>query len=253
MILIKRFTPYAIGATAAFGLLLAAFVPVITWPAYVCLPFALLAAVWILFDKKFVREFFNGLIAPLLFLCAAILLSLFLDALYLKIIFPLIVGFLLFVYTEQLFYYKYAPQRYQAGALENTTFYLVVLSFFFFAASFFGFYIFLHAPKALLSLAVVVLTLVLNYELFWILQINFWETWPYNLVLTLAVFEAFFVLTFLPTGFIVGAAMLTLLYYFALGLLRYHFMDRLETKIIKRYLFVAGTMFLFVVLTARWT
>jgi|GEM_PF-3546395 len=253
MILAKRFSPYALGFLVTAGLILAEFVPALTWIGYLFLIAVTFVSIWILFDKKFSREFFNGLIVPFLFLCSAILLSLFLGNIYIKVLFPFLIGFLLFIYTEQLFYYRYWPQRYQSGAIENTTFYLVVLSFFFLAASLFGFYIFLHAPKLLLIFAVTIVTVILNYQLFWVMKVNFWETWPYNAVLTLVIFEAFYVLTFLPAGFIVSATILSVLYYFALGLLRYHFMDRLETKIIKRYLFVAGTMFLFVVLTARWT
>ena len=133
------------------------------------------------------------------------------------------------------------------------SFYFVIFSLFLFSSSLFGFYIFLHAPRALLLVAMVIFTLVSNYQLFWALKVNFWESWPYNTVLTLALFEFFYVLMLLPTSFAVNGAMMAILYYLTLGILRYHFMDRLDRRIIKRYLIIGGLMFIFVAVSARWT
>lgn len=211
------------------------------------------AIIFFLSDNKFNFEFLNSLLTPLLFYISIFLFSLFLENTLLKICFPFLAGFLTYIYTEQLLFYRYFQSRYQANSLENTSFYLGILSLFFFSSSLFGFYIFLHAPKSFLLIAAVLVTLLLNYQLFWVLKVNFWETWPYNTVLTLAVFEFFFVLTFLPTSFIVNGAMLAILYYLTLGLLRYHFIDQLDLKVIKRYLIIGGAMLVFVAFSARWT
>jgi hypothetical protein len=154
---------------------------------------------------------------------------------------------------EQLFFYRYLPKRYQANALENLSFYLLILSLFLFASSLFGFYIFLHINKAWLFFAIIIFTLITNFQLFWALKVNFWESWPFNLVLSLSVFEVFFVMTFLPTSFAVNGAMLAILYYSTLGIMRYHFLDRLDQKILKRYLVIGVLMFIFVAVSARWT
>jgi hypothetical protein len=253
MLLVRRFIPYLLGFLIVAGMLLAAFVPVLIWPLFGLLAFLILLAIWTLSDNKFNLDFLNSVVTPLVFYSAVFLFTLFLESMYFKALFPFIVAFLLFVYTEQLFYYRYFDKKYQPNSLENLSFYMVILSIFFLSSSLFGFYIFLHAPKVALLIGVTLVTLLLNYQLFWVMKVNFWESWPYNLVLTLAVFEFFFVLTFLPTSFAVNGAMLAILYYFTLGLLRYHFIDRLDIKVIKRYLIIGGLMLMFVAFTARWT
>ncbi len=253
MLLVRRFIPYLLGLVIIAGMLLAAFVPVFIWPAFAVGAIIIAFAIWLLSDNKLNLEFLNSLVTPLIFYMVVFLFTLFLESAVLKIIFPLVAAFLVLVYTEQLFYYRYFDRKYQANALENLSFYMVILSIFFLASSLFGFYIFLHAPKALLLVVTVLVILVLNYQLFWVLKVNFWESWPYNTVLTLAAFEFFYVLTFLPTSFAVNGAMLAILYYFTLGLLRYHFIDRLDKKVLKRYLIIGSIMLMFVAFTARWT
>lgn len=253
MLLVRRFIPYLLGFLVVVGMLLAAFVPVLIWPLFGLLVFFILLATWTLSDNKFSLDYLNSVVTPLIYFCAVFLFTLFLESMYFKALFPFLVGFLLFVYTQQLCYFRYFDKKYQPNALENLSFYMVILSIFFLSSSFFGFYIFLHAPKVALLIGVTLITLILNYQLFWVMKVNFWESWPYNLVLTLAVFEFFFVLTFLPTSFAVNGAMLAILYYFTLGLLRYHFIDRLDIRKIKRYLIIGGLMLMIVAFTARWT
>lgn len=253
MLLLRRFCPYILGTITVFGFLIILAAPILIWPLLVFLSLLIIAAVFLLTDAQFGAGFFSSLITPLFLFLSGFAFNLFLESQIIKIVIAAFIGFLIFIYTEHLFYRGYLEKRYREGALENLCFYFTVLSVFLFSASLFGFYIFLHAPKSLLLAIIAALLLILNYQLFRALKVNFWESWPYNLVLTLTAFEFFYVLMLLPTAFAVSGAMLAILYYFTAGLLRYHFSHELDARMVRRYVLIGGLIFLLVAATARWT
>ena len=253
MFIIRRFSPYIIGVLCFLGFFLISYWPSGIWLVFVFLNLCLALVIVASFDKKINLDTVHYFLTPILLLWSVFLFFLFLENIYVKLAIAALSGFFMFVYMEQLFFYRFAPKRYQAKALENLTMYLSVVTLFFAASGLFGFYIFLHAPRYLLLLAIIVLGMALNYHLFWILKINFWESLPYIGVMALATFEFFYVMTFLPTSFAVNGAILAILYYLALGMIRYHFLDSLDSRVIKRHLIIGLVILISVIATARWT
>ncbi|MBU0649046.1 hypothetical protein KJ969_03025 [Patescibacteria group bacterium] len=253
MLLIKRFSPYLTGALVFVCFLLMAFFPPLIWFLFALVNLYLVLTVVLFSDQQFDTEILKYFLTPFLLFWSVFLFFLFLENPFARLGVALVSSFLITVYLDQLFFYRFMYERYQAKALENLSLYLAIIITFFVSSSLFGFYIFLHAPRSLLLVGILALNIALNYYIFWILRINFWESLPFIAVLSLASFETFYVMTFLPTSFAVNGAIMAVLYYFALGMIRYHFLQRLEFAVIRRHLVIGLIILISVVATARWT
>lgn len=253
MLLLKRFSPYIIAGLIFLGLLIVAFWPSSVWPVFILLNLLIAGLVALYSEKKLDSETLNHFIAPVFLFWSMYLFFLFLENIYVKLFFGAAAAFLFAVYTEQIFFKKFLLKRYDAKALENMSIYFSILAIFMGTASFFGFYIFLHASRILISIAVVLTGLALNYHIFHTLKANFWESLPYVLVLTLGLFEIFYVMTFLPVSFAVSGVILAALYYIALGMVRYYFVQFYDAKMVKRHVIIGLIILIAVVATARWT
>ena len=73
----------------------------------------------------------------------------------------------------------------------------------------------------------------------------------FTIIPTLVLIEIFWSLSFLPTSIYVNAFIITVSYYLIAGIVRSRLLGVINSKIIKRYLFVGGACLILIVLTAR--
>lgn len=102
---------------------------------------------------------------------------------------------------------------------------------------------------------VFLVTLPLAFQAVW--SVNLEEkvspaTRNYTLLIAIVLGQIAWVLSFWPIGVSIFALFLTAIFYELVGIIQYHFGERLNTKIANEFILVAVVMFLVVVFTTRW-
>ncbi len=195
---------------------------------------------------------FDILISPLLLVFSSLFFLILLSSVWLRHVSVILVSFLLFLFLEDIFYYFFRVKKYQVYSLENISSYVNLVSFFFFASSMYGLVIFLKLDVWILSLGVALAVFLLAYQTMRINGLSWRSSWLYLLIIVLVCVEIFWTIGFWPTSFYINGLFLSLVFYLILNLTRYQILNKLERKIVARYLIISLVVVLITLGTARW-
>lgn len=202
--------------------------------------------------KVISKDFGHFLITPLFFISSGFLLLLFLDSPIIKQIFIIGLSIIYYLILSNLFSFKYQAHKYQPYALENLLSYINLISIFLFYSSIFCFNLFLGVSKLILLPIILIFTLTLNYQSFWVNKIDFKKSVLFTLIIGLIFLELFWAIFYLPTGYFVNAVILVVIYYIIMNISRDFLVNILEKKQIKKYLIIGFAVLTITLATAQW-
>lgn len=253
MILVTRTIPFLLGAAAA-GLLSALFV----WPTSIWAIVSLAALVVTLGIGRLagfgmdLEGWWHVALTPVAFVISMALFLLFVESALLQVLIPLFGGLFVFFFSEHLFRFVHLPGLYQPYALEHTSLVLHVTTMYFLATTFFGLQIFLQAQVWLLALAFVCVSAALVYETLWVSKIRDGFALRAAGVLGLVLGEVFLAIALLPISFLVSGALMAIVFYVLLGMVRAASLQKLSAIVLRRYLISGAALLLLILLTAQW-
>lgn len=209
-------------------------------------------AIAVLSGRRLNGDFWRLLIGPVIFIASAFLFVLFIDSFLIRWLVAALAAVFLGFFLENFFYYSYQPGRYQPYALENTANYFNLLSVFLFFSSAYSLIVFLDLSMTILAILILLVVGLLSYQVTWFYKIPLSKSWLYLLISLLLAIEFFWVVSFLPTSFYVNGLILAVVYYFILGLIYSHLLDKLDKRVIRRYALVSLGALVIILGTARW-
>lgn len=196
---------------------------------------------WILFGIPFFLAF------------SSFCLLFFVEGSSMKIVIITLATFLIWLFTENLFTYLQLPGAYQVNALEYLSLVINVMSVYFFTTALFAARLFLGLPLWSTAFLFAGAVFAMIAATLWICKIDKERLAPNLVGGTILFVELFIAFTLLPSGFFPNAALLTLIFYLFLGIVRANLLGKLNKTIFKRYLLTAAVLAVVIVWTARWT
>lgn len=190
---------------------------------------------------------------PFFLALSSFCLLFFVEGSSMKIIIITLATCLVWLFAENLFSYLQLPHTYQVNALEYLSLVINVVSVYFFTTGLFAARLFLGLPLWLTVPLFAGAILIMIFTTLWICKIDKERLKTNTLGGTVLFVELFIVFTLLPSGFFPNAALLTLIFYLFLGIVRANLLGKLNKAILKRYLLAAVVLAVIVVWTARWT
>jgi hypothetical protein len=218
----------------------------------ICSLILILSLKVIIKERFFSRDFFWLSLLPLLLLFTTVGFLLLLNSGTLRhlaiVIFVIILG----SYLENIFIFFYRPIEYQPYALENLSNLLIILIFFLLALNLNAFSVFLNLRLWQLSLILLALLSALIFQAYWANKFKSNFKLIYLLIINIVMLEAFWCLSFLPTNFYASSIILTILFYLIWGIIKAKLSDKLEKKILQRYLLISFILLVLVALSTPW-
>ncbi len=253
MILLHRFTPFAIAFAAALFFFSLIFSPFSLWPiSILCgLLVPLLFARLLLFEFRR-PAFWVFLGTPCLLLASSFSFFLLLESTSAKWVLAIMVVVALFLYAENVFAFYHLPSTYQAYSLEYLTLMMYMGSGFFFTSSAYMAQLFLELPLWVPAVAVFVSVLLATMAVFWVSKIGYETGLPFALVGAIILTQLYVVLAFLPTSFMTNAAVFTVSLSTYFGLTRAYVLEKLSPAVTRRYLAFGAFLLLLIFGTATW-
>lgn len=251
---LNRSIPFFTPVLILIGLEIVLIKPSLLWWIALFLLVIFFLSFWQLTNRKFNKEFWQLFSAPFLFFLSSLLFFTLLTPKndWLKHLIILFIVISLVVILESIFNFFHRREKYPLYTIENIYSYLDLITLFFSLTSFYSLIIFSNFPVWPFLLLVIFLVSLLGYQVFWANKILNRKSLTFILIISLIIGELFWIINFWPTSFYFNALFLTLFYYIMIGLSRYHLLDHLEKKIIKRYLIISGTCLLILLLTTPW-
>jgi len=124
---------------------------------------------------------------------------------------------------------------------------------FFAYASAYGLYLNFLVPLYVLMLTYFCITLFVSYQYFSILKPNQERTaWLYSFLLSLAMMELIWSMTFWPFGYLTTGAIALILYYMLWDIIQCHFLDILSRKRAISSAALFSFLILLILLTSKW-
>jgi len=207
---------------------------------------------WLSWKKIEIKEACSLIITPFFFLGFSFVFIFFMEGSLLEQLVILTIVFLWWTFIENVFLFFYQPVRYQPYSLENITSYLNLITVFLVSSSLHSFIIFLGFSGALSLLLIFLITLLLVLQMIVINKISIKKNFGLIITLALMIAELFWVTKFLPSSYLVNGLIIAISYYLLTGIISHWFLESLDKKVLKRYLGISGTLFLLIVLSARW-
>ena len=156
------------------------------------------------------------------------------------------------LYLEAVFHDFYDTDKTYILDLKNITLYGSILVIFFLTASLTSFSIFLSLPAPLIVVAMLLVFACLSYLTFLRQGLRWNQAWLYAGVISLILTELYGVSLLLPVSFYVIAAVVTLAYYLSLSLALSALENKLDRRIVLRYLIIVAIILIAVLATATW-
>lgn len=184
------------------------------------------------------------------FILSSVGFFLYLEGWITRILTAVVVAALFSLFVEQVYRWFYAMKvpAYTLGVMISI---LEVCTVFFLAADFIGFRIFLHVPVWLLALVFFV-AITMLYLIARSLQGHGRAHVVPAIMIGMVFTELFWAVLFLPTSFLVGGAMIAIVWYTIAGLLRMVELGISLRVSAPRYLTLASILFIIVAFSARW-
>lgn len=160
-------------------------------------------------------------------------------------------AFFLFHYFKNI-YYSIANGEGREDQLKNLSFFGGVLSVFFSASFVYGLKAFLgyQLPPVFFGLSVAILAAW--YQIFVFVPFSLKKNLHFFLIASLSLLQIALVLFFLPFSYHLLGIIMTLAFYFVVGIGRLHLQGRIPKKQLKFYLLFTILAGFFLLLTARW-
>lgn len=226
------------------------------WQVYWLAPFILVVfilSLWLLTGRKIKKiNFWHLIITLVLFSAGGLFFLAFLEGQLLKQLFVTGLTISIWVFLKTLFLKFHQKSKYQLYSLENISINLNLLTIFFITSSFFSLIIFLGVSFWFLLVIFSLIVTFLNYQLIWVGGVKLKVGWPYILIITIALIEIFWAISFLPTSVYVNGIIMTVSYYLMSGLARNWLLGIREKRVIKRYLLISIIVLIIILLTAKW-
>lgn len=197
------------------------------------------------------RDFWGSFVLLALFLISGVVFFILLEGWFESVAVALVVSAFVTLFTEQLYRWFYSTDRVPSHSLHVIISILELFLVFFISADLFGVRIFLHQPMWALSLIFVLVAFLLYPFARWARG----SVKPLLIpALLLAIFfgQLFYALLLLPTGFMVGGAVVAIVWYVIVGLLRIVELGLPLRTTVRRYSFFAGILLSIIAITARW-
>jgi hypothetical protein len=214
--------------------------------------FLLISLKFLIAEKIWTRNFWGLAILPLLFFVLFTNYTIILGFGYLRHLVIILFVFFLYAYLENLFLFFYHRASYQVNSLENSAVLLNIILFFLLILDLNALSVLLNPPLWLLSLILVIVLFVLLWQLWWILKIKDKLQFINLVAILIIVLEFFWALSFLPSNFYILTIILTIIYYFLIGILRAKMSGELDKKIFMRYALISGILILMILITSHW-
>ncbi len=253
MILFKRTLPILTGLVAFLGLFLISWWQDHIWILLALTVLAVILGLGVLAGWGADLERWGVIaISPTLFVVAAVAFMLFVQETWLLIMISAVTAVFIALFLEHVFRFIFAPGLYQPYALEHTSIVLHIASVYFFTTMFYGLNTFLHVPIWLLALIFFVLAIAYVYETLWVSKI------PAAIAASMALLggwllvQLFVAISFLPTSFFVNAALVSVVFYVFLGVVRARLLQRLSEEVTRRYAIFGAALFVLILVTAQW-
>ena len=222
------------------------------WVVLVSGAVLLFALMWYLCKRKINWRLLQFSLAPLIFYVAGFWFAMFLQRTWIYHTFAILGAVVFWMYFEQALLYFHYPLKYFPYTLENFAYYMGLLAFFFLVSGLFGFAILLQLKVWFLAVLAALGTFIINFEIFWNQKIELRKSRIFNFVITLIVVEFFVALGFLPTGYYVNAAVLSIFYYVLMGLSKSALTGYLTRRSVLMHVFIAAACLLLVLFSAQW-
>ncbi|MDP3964667.1 MAG: hypothetical protein Q8Q20_03370 [bacterium] len=156
------------------------------------------------------------------------------------------------IYLHHLFNYHFRTDRYQLNALQNVSSYINLSSAFTGSAVLFSLIIYLAWPAWTTTIILWALATLLSFQTTWMHKIKFSTSMYFALISGLVLTEVYWVVSFLPSSFLVNALIVTVVYYAMVNIGRYYLSGRIHRAVIIRYFVISVTVLVLTVVTARW-
>lgn len=197
------------------------------------------------------RDFWYAFLLTIFVGCGGMAFYIALEAMAGKVVVAIITAVLVGIFAEQLYRWFYAPTRMPSYTLDVTSSLMELCAVFFLAADFIGLRIFLRAPLWILVPLFVIITGTLYAIARWIKGETRALLVP-ALLVGLLFGEMLWALLFLPSSFMVGGALLAIVWYVAGGILRITEAGLSLRRTLPRYMMVGVILATGVILSARW-
>lgn len=256
MLLIKKFLIFL-----SLVLIFLLFEAIAIWPKFflifgtAMLFIAVSASLFILKRMAPLLDKLLFLVTPVFFILSAICANIFFDGFFYKTAFAIIIAAIVFLYLENLFAYFHTPAKYHIYSLENISGYINLISIFFIAfiaygiKVLFGMNFYWIAAMGIIAFAVIGL---FNYQALWMNKILPKTAKKDMLLSGLILVEVYLMIFFLSCSFYVAGLIFALAYYVLMGIIKYKLMDKLDRKIVLKYLSIGSLMMLLTLLTTKW-
>ncbi len=163
----------------------------------------------------------------------------------------ILTGVLMTMFAEYLYRWFYEMKHLPSYALGVMTSFLEVFLIFFVASDLIGLRIFLRVPVGVLVAGFAVLAFLI-YTLARAPRGASRSVLGPALMMGLLCGEFFWALLFLPTSFMVGGALLAILWYVVTGIVRVEESGLAIRRPVRRYALLAGVLSVLIVASARW-
>lgn len=174
----------------------------------ILIPGAIVLLVFIMLLIKFITgldlrdlSFYKQLIAPVIFLVAAILFYIFFNTILLQKIFWVLVCLALYFYIYNLWLFYRHPASYQAFTLENFSWYLHLAGSWLFASSIYGLIIFINFKLYYALPLILAYSSLVFWQMWWIQKLEHKFKWWWYITFVVICFEAFVTFLVLPLSF----------------------------------------------------
>jgi hypothetical protein len=157
-----------------------------------------------------------------------------------------------YIGLRSLYYYFEKSEMYSSYYMNNFLSSVGFLVIFFSSASIFGFISFLNMSVwPLLFLLVMVIGVIL-FQYYLSYGIDRWSFFSYILLISLAMLEISWAISFLPLNYTVTGLVMAVFYYMAAGLSRYHMQGGLNKGIFKFYLLFGSASICLLLISSSW-
>ncbi|MCX6745872.1 MAG: hypothetical protein NTX00_02510 [Candidatus Parcubacteria bacterium] len=214
--------------------------------------FLIIVLKYLIPEKFLSRDFWYLAILPLLLFLTTTAFLLLLSSNSVRNLIIFIFALFFGIYLENIFLFFYRPTLYQSNSQENISVLFCLLIFFLLAIDLNSFNVFLNIPIWILSLILTLIVTILVLQIFWSNKIKSNFKFLYLIIFDIVILEVFWVLAFLPTNFYVVSIIITIIFYLLWGIFKAQLTDKLNQKLVWRYLIISGILLFFIIITSNW-
>lgn len=253
MILILRILPIISAAVVGIAFWFAtAFPAAALWGFALALVVVAATAARLTEGRRREFAFWHFLLTPTLFLLSAALAFLFLEDGRISTALAVLTTLLVLAFLEHIFLYFHQQARYRVLSLERISLLLHVCTHLLLVSVLYGLLLLVHTPLWLLVPAYFLLAVFLCGSMLWVTKVSRDRAFPYAGSMAILLTELFVAISFLPSGHVTNAALLSVFLYAFFGLCRAQFVGSLTRPIMLRYLALCVALLLILILSSSW-